>query len=509
MNPVKAGTPSFTEQGVLSMDVSVAGATTTTAQASLRPLLHAAGVVALLILTVGFSAVLALRLLGYSTLVVTGGSMGHAIPAGSLAITEQAPADDITPGDVIVVQDEVDGGRARLKLHRVISVDRAGGTIIATTQGDANDAPDPKPATIDGSGGAMRVVGHVRAVGFVLHFIQTPLGWALAIIMPMTWICSLAILRIWTPDRARKRLDAQRCAHLKTTRTALAALVALAAGLALPAGVGLALFANTSSVPSNTFTTATLQAPSSLTATPVGHAVQLGWTAGQNGSGYGVLGVGNGTSSNCSSAIFASIGSAASTSYTDTGRYTPEGTWFCYQVQTTYGSWSSVASNPVAAAQLGFVATQVQAINGGTSGMLDQGDTIIFTFNQPVDTTSAPSGTNSVCTTNNSPYTIMLGSTATAGACQTTETVSLGKLVGGTSNQNGRFAATWAWSNNNKTLTVTIGTHTAGSFPTVTGTWTFYPTTTTTKLLSATGAFHACDTNTGGGNCLPIMTGGF
>jgi hypothetical protein len=35
------------------------------------------------------------------------------------------------------------------------------------------------------------------------------------------------------------------------------------------------------------------------------------------------------------------------------------------------------------------------------------------------------------------------------------------------------------------------------------------PTTTASKLLSATGSFQACNTHTGGGNCLPTMGGSF
>src|SRR5207302_4470863 len=92
-----------------------------------------------------------------------------------------------------------------------------------------------------------------------------------------------------------------------------------------------------------------LYAPSGLSATPSAHDVGLAWSAGTNGSGYAVLGVANGSSSNCSAASFASIGSAAGTSHTDTGRYTPQGTWFCYQVKTSYASWTSVSSNPTAA----------------------------------------------------------------------------------------------------------------------------------------------------------------
>ena len=72
------------------------------------------------------------------------------------------------------------------------------------------------------------------------------------------------------------------------------------------------------------------------------------------------------------------------------------------------------------------------------------------------------------------------------------------------------LASNYAWSNGNKTLTVTIGSRIAGAQnPAVSESWTFNPTATATKLLSATGSFHACDTNAGGGNCLPALSGGF
>src|SRR5207237_136370 len=95
-----------------------------------------------------------------------------------------------------------------------------------------------------------------------------------------------------------------------------------------------------------------------------GHDVQLTWPAGQNGNGYAVGGVANGSSSNCTGAVFANLTSVAVTGYLDTGRYSPQGSWYCYQVQTTYSTWTS-ATNPSVAAQLGFVASSVQLINDG------------------------------------------------------------------------------------------------------------------------------------------------
>jgi hypothetical protein len=285
----------------------------------------------------------------------------------------------------------------------------------------------------------------------------------------------------------------------------IAACAALLAGVLVPCSA--ASFAGRGANPGNFYALTALYAPSSLGATVAGHDVNLTWGARSNGNGYAVLGVNNGTSSDCSSASYANVGTASGTSYADTGRSAPQGTWFCYQVQTSYGSWTSVSSNPTAVAQIGVVATAVSASNGGTAGKLDPGDTITITFNQPISTGTGPSGTNSVCAINGT--TIMLGST-TNGACSTSETVNLGTLSGGSSSRSARWNATYAWSNGNTTLAITIGSRTNGSQnPSLSGTWTLDPTTTTTKLLSATGSYHACDTNSGGGNCLPTLSGSF
>jgi hypothetical protein len=136
-------------------------------------------------------------------------------------------------------------------------------------------------------------------------------------------------------------------------------------------------------------------------------------------------------------------------------------------------------------------------------------DTIVVNFNQGINTATGPSGTNSVCVTSGTGATVVIASTSTNGSCGASETNKLGKLTGGTSSATGRWAATWTWSNGNKTLTVTLGSRTVGSVSVLAGTWTFNPNTTTTVLQSSTGAFHICDANTGGGNCLPVATGTF
>jgi hypothetical protein len=175
-------------------------------------------------------------------------------------------------------------------------------------------------------------------------------------------------------------------------------------------------------------------------------------------------------------------------------------------VSTTYGGWTSVLSNPTASARIGFVAVTTSLSNGGTSGQLDTGDQIVVTFNQPVDTTTGPPSTSTVCTTLLGP--ISIGSTTSGLLCSAGETPTFGKLMGATVANIGRWSATYTWSNANKTLTVVLGSRTSGLLGTaIPGSWSFNPTTSATQLLSATGAFHACDTNTGGGTCLPAATG--
>jgi hypothetical protein len=291
------------------------------------------------------------------------------------------------------------------------------------------------------------------------------------------------------------------------TLVGLALLAAIAASAVVASYAEAAFTAVTTA--SQAISSRNLVAPGSLTATPSGHDVALSWTAGSNGSGYQLLDAANGTSANCTSASFAALTTTASLSATDTGRFTPQGTYECYQVETTYNTWWSATSNPTAAVQLGFVASSVVVTNGGTAGKLDAGDKIVIAYNQPVTTATGPLSTNKVCTnTASSGNIIMIGDAITS--CNATTPVTVGSISTGSSTKTAAYSATWAWSAGNTVLTITIGTRSSGSADSaITGTLTFSPTTTATSMLSATGSFHNCDTNTGGGNCLPTVSGSF
>lgn len=261
--------------------------------------------------------------------------------------------------------------------------------------------------------------------------------------------------------------------------------------------------------PGNALATSALYGPTGLSASVAGHLVVLGWNPGQNGSGYAVEGVANGSSSSCAGASFADVGSTAETTFTDAERFEPQGTFYCYRVKTTYGTaWTSVGGNPRVAAQIGFVATSTTLTNGGVAGTLDTGDRIVVRFNQPVDPSTGPQPSETVCATSSG--VVALGSSTTTGPCSATETTSVGTLSGGTVTSGARWNATYTWLNANTTLRVVLRSRIGGSLPVVaTGSWVFNPTTTAANLASATGGFHVCDTNVGGGECLPAGTGAF
>jgi hypothetical protein len=307
-----------------------------------------------------------------------------------------------------------------------------------------------------------------------------------------------------------------RSEHKRVRRGWSAVLVALCVlGVLLGLGprieVTFALLTARATNPNALFAATSLYAPGSLQAGPSGRNGALSWAAGQNGNGYKVMGLGNGTSSACpgsASPGYTTIGTATTLTYTDLNRSpgsVPQGTWYCYQVQTTYQLWSSIQNNPVAGAQVGVVATGVQFNNANTD-RLDTGDQIIFAFNQAIDPTTGPVNGNSVCSNST---TVWVGSTAN-GNCSTNEPATVGRITGGTLDANVRWAATYAWSNGNRTLTVTLGSRISGNCcPNISpATWTFTPTTNSARLLSSTGRFHICDSNTGGGNCTPAITAG-
>jgi signal peptidase I len=121
---------------------------------------------------------------GFHSVTIYGGSMGSALPAGSVAVTRPVDAADLRVGDIIAIGHGLGGLPT---LHRIVAMEVDGGRRVVTTRGDANKTNDPQSMTIAGPGD--RVVFHVPLIGYVLAFTRTGLGMLLLVSPGAFWLC--------------------------------------------------------------------------------------------------------------------------------------------------------------------------------------------------------------------------------------------------------------------------------------------------------------------------------
>jgi len=141
-------------------------------------------------------------LLGYQRYVITGGSMGGALPRGSIAYDEVVPTERIRVGDVITYRPP---NSDRLLTHRVVWIGRRShGVRMYRTRGDASTAPDPRAILLPNDGQA-RVLFHVPLAGYVLAALSVRAVRITAIGVPALAIAVAALVGAY-----RRRRHAQR-----------------------------------------------------------------------------------------------------------------------------------------------------------------------------------------------------------------------------------------------------------------------------------------------------------
>jgi signal peptidase len=154
---------------------------------ALRALLltvRALGVVAGSVVTVALLAITLPAFAGYHNLTVMGGSMGSALPTGSVAVTRTIDFQNVHIGDIIAFRRP---GAGVPVVHRVVDIREVDGVRAAITQGDANAQADPDPLALEGRGD--RVVYHVPWAGYALVFVRSPSGIvALTLLAATTWL---------------------------------------------------------------------------------------------------------------------------------------------------------------------------------------------------------------------------------------------------------------------------------------------------------------------------------
>lgn len=116
----------------------------------------------LFIVCLGFVAV---RVSGFSTFIVTGGSMEPNIQKGALVLVEPMTAADVEVGDVITFQQY-----EQTTTHRVITISESARGLSFKTKGDANVAADPEDKTFTGSVGVVRAT--IPFAGYVIAAAQ-------------------------------------------------------------------------------------------------------------------------------------------------------------------------------------------------------------------------------------------------------------------------------------------------------------------------------------------------
>lgn len=164
------------------------------------------GFVILLVVVAGvLAAAIVARFLGFGLLVVRGGSMGEALPNGALVVSRWVAADQVKPGDIIVIREGTDPEKASPKIHRVVSVDEDEGEILVRTRGDRNNAPDPNVYLLPDR--VMTPALSLPYVGLLVAAIATPLGWILLVVLPAAALCFSALRAIWSdwPRRALRK----------------------------------------------------------------------------------------------------------------------------------------------------------------------------------------------------------------------------------------------------------------------------------------------------------------
>jgi len=148
---------------------------------------------ALIVVTVAATLMLLPSLIGLERYVVTGGSMGSAVPRGSIVYERTVPTSDLRVGDVITYRPP---NRQERVTHRIVW--RHGQAF--RTKGDANQSADPWTFTLPTKRQA-KAVFHVPYAGYVFAALSVkPVRIAL-IGLPALAIALAALAGEWTQRR--------------------------------------------------------------------------------------------------------------------------------------------------------------------------------------------------------------------------------------------------------------------------------------------------------------------
>jgi len=154
-------------------------------------ILHAIGVVLLVIVLTACLSLVIPKAAGYDAYVVVSGSMEPNIPVGSIVYSKETDPALLRAGDVIVF---VNPARGTTPItHRVVSNNPVTGSII--TKGDANSNEDANPVSYDNVIGVVKA--HVPRIGFTAAMFTSAFG---------KLVAALILLEAWLLIEIGRRL---------------------------------------------------------------------------------------------------------------------------------------------------------------------------------------------------------------------------------------------------------------------------------------------------------------
>lgn len=139
-------------------------------------MLHLAAVAATLLAVLLLGLALLPKAWGWSSMVVTSGSMEPALSPGDVVLVEPREATALEPMDIITFTTE-DGTRVT---HRIVDKGTDANGTSFVTKGDANE--DADGGVVDARNVAGQVTYSVPRVGYLIAWARTPMGLLLLVL---------------------------------------------------------------------------------------------------------------------------------------------------------------------------------------------------------------------------------------------------------------------------------------------------------------------------------------
>jgi signal peptidase len=175
----------------------------------MRKVLKYSGAVIVALMMLLAVAVLFAPRFGWQIDVVMSGSMSPAMGTGGAVVTQPIDPNTIKLSDVITYHSPLDG---KLVTHRVVGIQEHS-PLYFQTKGDANEDPDPYLVPSQNIVG--KVCFYIPLLGYMTHFVKTPLGFILMLGIPGLIVIGLEMKNIWNElseeERRKKAEVTQQC----------------------------------------------------------------------------------------------------------------------------------------------------------------------------------------------------------------------------------------------------------------------------------------------------------